>query len=614
MSVGPANSRLASPIKENVQVGDLGIEGSFQFVDRKVIIRLKDRGCETPEELLSSPLFREVVIRFVRKLERNTSPVLVFFGEGREIGDLDVEELIQVFQLLARMPLEWVSKLLEDRDRRRFVEHPDALHAFVEGLYDYWRQFERFIVCDSEGDMLDRRPYRTFQATSETLMHMVRGTYRDIQNHISSRHLDIYRQVMAGAEVAAIALPKPFALPAGCYDKLKDIPVIRQVLLYPPLLLNPPMNKRTGSFVRVEQNPLDLVDIECKEWLCYPAKVGRQLILVYFHEKFFELGFSLCNLFELADNAFLQHPVDAIYLFGAPDDSLDGMASLPTVFYDDAANGMLVGAVPRRNEFGYFGYLKKMILTLHNIKNMKVGRMPYHGAMFRLRLKGDRDTNILILGDTGTGKSETLEAFRALGEEQIREIVIVADDMGALDIAEDGEVLGYGTEVGAFVRLDDLQPGYAFGQLDRAIIMNPNQVNARVVLPVTRYDDVVRGYPVDMVLYANNYEEVDEDHPIIERLHDPTTAINLFREGTAMSKGTTTSVGLVHTYFANIFGPVQYRPLHDEIARRYFEAFFGQGIFVGQLRTRLGIAGWERKGPEEAARALLDVLLTGFER
>ena len=48
--------------------------------------------------------------------------------------------------------------------------------------------------------------------------------------------------------------------------------------------------------------------------------------------------------------------------------------------------------------------------------------------------------------------------------------------------------LAYGTEMGAFVRLDDLQSGYAFGQIDRAIIMNPDEVNARVILPVTKYD------------------------------------------------------------------------------------------------------------------------------
>jgi hypothetical protein len=153
-----------------------------------------------------------------------------------------------------------------------------------------------------------------------------------------------------------------------------------------------------------------------------------------------------------------------------------------------------------------------------------------------------------------------------------------------------------------------LQPGYAFGQLDRAIIMNPNQVNARIVLPVTTYEHVIKGFPVDMVLYANNYEEIDEDHPVIERFDTSESALHTFREGTAMSKGTTTSTGLVHTYFVNVFGAVQYKSTHEEIARRYFESFFKQGLFVGQMRTRLGIPGWERKGPEEAAQALMQMI------
>jgi energy-coupling factor transporter ATP-binding protein EcfA2 len=241
------------------------------------------------------------------------------------------------------------------------------------------------------------------------------------------------------------------------------------------------------------------------------------------------------------------------------------MATMPTVFYEGTEPDPLVGAVPGRNEFGYFGYLKKMILTLHNVKMMKINKMPYHGAMVRIALKGDegdKAVTILIIGDTGAGKSETLEAFRMIGEDQIEEIIIIADDMGSLDIDAQGRVIGYGTEVGAFVRLDDLQPGYAFGQLDRTIIMNPNQVNARVVLPVTTYENVIKGYPVDMVLYANNYEEIDDDHPIIERLTTVESALRVFREGTAMSKGTTTSTGLVHTYFVNIFGAVQYKSLH----------------------------------------------------
>jgi hypothetical protein len=125
-------------------------------------------------------------------------------------------------------------------------------------------------------------------------------------------------------------------------------------------------------------------------------------------------------------------------------------------------------------------------------------------------------------------------------------------------------------------------------------------------MPVTTIDMVIQGHPVDMILYANNFEQVDDEHPLIERFEKVDQAFNVFREGTVMSKGTTTSTGIVHSYFANIFGPPQYKDLHDEIALKYFNAFFDQNIFIGQIRTRLGIAGYETQGPEEAARALLE--------
>jgi predicted GTPase len=53
-----------------------------------------------------------------------------------------------------------------------------------------------------------------------------------------------------------------------------------------------------------------------------------------------------------------------------------------------------------------------MILTLHNAIMMKRGRLPVHGAMVKINLKGDKSANIIFMGDTGAGKSESLEAFR----------------------------------------------------------------------------------------------------------------------------------------------------------------------------------------------------------
>ncbi len=180
--------------------------------------------------------------------------------------------------------------------------------------------------------------------------------------------------------------------------------------------------------------------------------------------------------------------------------------------------------------------------------------------------------------------------------------------MGSLGIDDEGRVLGYGTETGAFIRLDDLQRGYALKQVNRAIIMSPQKANARVLIPVNFIEEILKGYPIGYILYANNYEQVDEDHPVIQTFPTAEIAMTVFREGAAMSKGTTTSTGLTHSYFANIFGPPQYREVHEELAVRTFDAAFTSGIFVGQMRTRLAVPGFEAEGPRLVAKALLELI------
>ena len=580
--------------------------GSYRILDEKVVIRIKDRLCETPTDLLESSLFRRILTGCIGDLNRRNSRLLGIFAE-RRIDDDQITLLIETLVFLTKLPADLVPKVLKGSEQ--FFANRPLFNDFVEHLYNTWRQMQRLIICDSQGDHLDQRPYRTFNNTIEQLTDLVRSTYRDVQENITGNHPRIYRQVRAGAEIATIALRKDIAYPNGYFSRLNDIAVIRQVLIYPPLIFNPPMNKRSGVFERVDRNPLEAIELDPDHWLCYPAKVGPLLVMVYFTHDFFELGFALSNLFELADDADLQRQPDAVYLFGVPADTFPELGKTQTYFYDDGTvEGVLVGAVPSLPKYGYFGYLKKMILTLHNIKVMKLGRLPYHGAMVNLAIRGKRDFTVLLIGDTGAGKSETLEALRTIAGDEIEEITIVADDMGSLTLSPEGKVCGYGTETGAFVRLDDLQPGFAFGQIDRTIIMSPAQVNARVVIPVTDYGKIMHGYAPDLVLYGNNYESVDEAHPILERLESTEQALSVFRTGAVMSKGTTTASGLVGSYFANVFGPEQYQDLHEPLAERYFRAFFEQGVFVGQIRTQLGLNGQERSGPEAAARALLDLL------
>jgi energy-coupling factor transporter ATP-binding protein EcfA2 len=572
----------------------------FHFYDKQVIIKSNRGICQDSEELIKSKLFKKVLQKYLKYLKKKDSPLLGIFKDIPE--SIQEKFILTSFLLLSKD--DGIEKISKTNSQFRLLLRDFYLfHQFVERLYDFWRDYERFFIkYDLEEDKSVKsykKPYRAFNQTIEQLNHLVRKTYRNICENVTGDHPRIYRQVPAGCQVGLITTGIDYQLPLVYKKVVRDIPLITQILIEPPLIIDPLMNKRAGQFEKVNTNPLQEVKINPRDWLCFPAKVGDLIIYFYFNNKFIGLGTALANLFELASGEELLRMPEAIYLYGVPPTSLQKYGNLPTVFHDDEKNKLLVAALPARDEMGYFGYIKKMILTLHNIVMIKRGRLPIHGAMVRICygamvricLKNSKSANLVIVGDTGAGKSESLEALRVLAKEYIRDMTIIYDDMGSLEITEGGEIKGYGTEVGAFVRLDDLQPGYAFGVIDRSIIMSPHKINARAVIPITTLKEVLKGYKVDYFLYANNYEEVDD-----------------IREGARLAKGTTTEKGLVRSYFANIFGPIQYKELHERIALRYFDKLFENKVKVGQLRTRLGIPGYEQKGPEKAARELLKII------
>ncbi len=602
---------------------------NFEFYDKQAIISCNGEMCKTASELLSSELFKEVLTRYLDELRTKTSNLLKIFPAEKDkeirrseenIKEHDAAQdkrILELLQKLSEMPKEDVK--INYPHLAKFFDDCDMLQQFIENLYNYWRRYERFLICYAEQDSqtsIDKKPWTTFNNTIECLNHLVRKVYRDIIFNITNEKLSVYRQMPAGSQVAIIATKKDWEY--GTYENLKDVKFIRQILIEPPLILDPPYNKRSGMFKRVDSNPIENLKLNCDDWLCFPAKVGELVIHLFFHKQFIGLGASVINLFDLVEDSEVKKKPDAIYLYGVPEEDMQRYKDNQTVFFEDDENDIMVAAIPLNDKFGYFGYIKKMMLTLHNAMMMKKGRMPVHGAMVKIEMNNGINANVIIMGDTGAGKSESLEAFRVIGEKYLREMTIIFDDMGSLEISDENKngkkdevIKAYGTETGAFVRLDDLQPGYTLVNIDRSIIMSPHKINARAVLPITTLKEVLHGYKIDYFLYANNYEQVDNEHPFLEKFDDVEKAIGVFRAGKRMAKGTTTETGLVAAYFANVFGPAQYQELHEKIAKRYFDAIFKKGVFVGQLRTRLGIPGYETKGPEEAAEALFKVILKG---
>jgi len=577
--------------------------------ERSIVIQMTGVLCTQPAQIFQSPHAVDFMQRFIGRLSRRKSPWMSLFDGMQTAGKPgDVSEaalsLTRVLGLLVDLTPEDIR--IKAPDVASLVAEPELLCKFVQQLYDRWRSYERYLIFEGAADQSRDRAlegHMSFIHSNQDLNHLVLDAFRRIQRNLRGHWPRVYRQVPAGANMSLLTDVIPWPCPEGPYSVLADVRMVRLALTASPVVLYPQSNKRQGTFERVEHNPLERVVIDPKDWMCLPVQVGKLSMMVFFHRDFLSHAVCLLNLFELSGHSEARQRPDGILVFGVPQGALQDNQ---TVFFEDEENDLVLGVIGRSSEVDYLGYFKKMLLTMHNVVAMRRGRLPLHGAMARIELSDRASCNLIIVGDSGAGKSETLEAFRTLADEHLSALTTIFDDMGSLDIDADGRLIAYGTEIGAFVRLDDLDPGFAFGRIDNSILINPHRQNARVVLPVSEYSDVVAGYPADMLLYANNYEAVDTEHPIIEFFGSPEEALELFRQGYRAAKGTSDETGLVQTYFGNPFGPVQLRELHERIAQRFFTQAFEVGVPVGQLRTRLGVGGFDREGPEQAAVALMD--------
>lgn len=559
------------------------------------ILNFSEEFCQSRCELIESESFAKVLEKYIRNIRRKDTTVYGYLHDIQQ-DDVDLlDDLRGIFKLLLVMTSEEVVKIRPDV--KDYFQDKDMFVALVEDIYLFWRRLQRYAVVFNETKRAGYQNVQFADAQNE-FEELILKVYRSIESALGKDD-KVLRQITAGVNAGLTVTNMRPILPYE-YRNLDDIPFIESVVIHPPFIAYSKRNKRDGVFPETKVNPIEDKKFDPESWFCYPAKVGDLLCFVYFNVKYMAQGVTLCNLFDLADEEeYRNTKPDLIYVFGYE----DGKANQS--FYQDEKNGMLVSLLSANDEFDYFGYMKKMILTLHNVQKINHQQLPIHGAMVQMTLHNGETKNIVVMGDSGAGKSETIEQIKVYGAAYITDLKTIYDDMGLLSLDSEGQVKTSGTEIGAFVRLDDLDAGYSFKELDRSVFMNPDKVNARIVIPITDYKDVVQKHDVDMFLYANNYEDGGDSLSFFDNVDD---ALTVFRAGNRMAKGTTTEYGLVGSYFANPFGPVQRKEQTEPILQDYFERMFAQGIKVGQLRTRLGIKGNEHNGPKEAAIAILKYL------
>ena len=562
---------------------------------RQVVLNFSEKFCRSEIEVLDSDCFREIWTRYVKHLYETENQtylkVLTIFPKSKVI-----DYTIKLFKLLLTFDLKEVENV--NPFYAQAIAQKDVLYDLVQHFYDYWRRLERYSVVFTRATK-DGVEATTFIEAQTEFTDLILKTYRSVTEKLHGSKFPIYRQLPAGVNASLLIGKNEWMSKDSPYAFLAKSETIEQILIRPPFISYSDKNKRTGVYQEVFENPVDKIraGFKATEYYCYAAKVGSALSYVYFHRDYLAHGITLCNLFEFVPLSSIkgQKP-NCIYIFGC---DIEG----DSVFYHDKENDIYVGVAPHNSTIDYFGYMKKMLLTLYNTAMIESGNLPIHGACVQITLRNGTVKNVVIMGDSGAGKSESLEALSEMAGDNISSQLTIFDDMGTFKI-EHNKVMAYGTEIGAFVRLDDMTSGYAYREMDRAIFMNPDKVNSRLVVPVATYDQIMKGYHVDMYLYANNYDAECESE--VEFYKSAEEAKKIFIRGARRAKGTTQETGMTESFFANPFGPVQREEKTRAIIDKVFDKLFETGVPVGVLHTRFDVPGMVHDGPTYAATKLFD--------
>lgn len=554
----------------------------FYLTDDIAILNFDMAYPETKSGLIRSDEFKQVLIAYMKHIKYKDSDLYEWASAGKT-DEAAVEELCNV----ARMALVFAIDEIDNA----YLDDTDMFLDFVEGFYDFWKDFQRYSVTTNRLSNLEST---AFVVQDSKLNDLVRDTFRTLEQTLKGRKNQIFRQQTTGTNAAIACYKYRGDDLSERYSILKDIMFIDSIMLRTPMILHPKSNKREGMFEKTGKNPAYNFGGNPNEYFCYPAKVGGLLIYICFHRNYMANGISCANLFELARVEDALKKPDGIVFFGNPD------GENKCTFYHDRDEDLWVGSVSSSEKIEYFGYVKKMVLTIHNAIMMDRGWLPIHGAFINITLRNGKRKGICLMGDSGAGKSETIEALKALGNDKIQKLEIIFDDMGTFHI-EDGIPYAQGTETGAFVRLDDLDPGAPYRDMNRSIFFNPDQANARVITPAAPYPEIVKNHRIDLFAYANNYD----DNEGIRKIDDMDEAKDIFKRGRRMAKGTTQETGLSETYFANPFGPMQQQEKCSVIIDEMFESLSVNGTFVGEVFTHLGIDP-DGDSINRAAEALLE--------
>ena len=514
------------------------------------ILEIKD-GCLTSEQLLKSYAFA----RYLKIYKKE------FLEDLEKKGEKHSQEAKQKMDLIANLSLKDILQILERDSKGADLERDRAIVRFLDGCYHHYRKksFSRLVRMHNEVVTTSAESQKTIKTKisqkAENLSALIVQTRRKLLDKVGLGH-GVSRSHDASPNVTAAEISGHYGNIPSSYAKLAHTNLTVTADIKTGVHYDTSVNKRAFPFYELDHNPLNLDIFNPEDWVAVPLSVGKWLIIAYIHKSrgCIEMEPGLLNLFPFykIDKSFVGKKPDGIFFFGFP-----GAPKEDLGFYHDKKNDLLIGMVPQFPEYGYFGYCKKPILTLHNVLAIVKGDFPLHCGCNRYVVGFDKETD---------------EPF-------ISEIFIKADDMGKAEFhkGEDNVVRlkFFGTEIGAFACLDGFSEQAKMQLIGREIGYNASAgTNARQIVPVAEENEVSTGSDLDLLLYINNYDLKKPGETMVDTSMSVDVAMKHFHDGRRCAAGSTQTGrgGTEISYWANPFPLLKDNDgkiLHKELYEKY---------------------------------------------
>ena len=518
------------------------------------ILEIKD-SCVTSEQLLKSYAFA----RYLKIYKKE------YLEDLEKKGEKHSEEAKQKIEFISNLELRDILNIFEKKETDSNLEKDKAIVRFLDGCYNHFRNksFSRLvrmhneIIIDSSETQNSIKEKISIKA--ENLSELIISTRRKLLDKVGLGHgVSRSHGLDASPNVTAGEISGHFCNLPPAYSKLAHTNLTVTADIKTGIHYDTPVNKRAYPFYELNHNPLNLKNFKPDDWVAVPLKVGKWLIITYINKArgSIEMEPGLLNLFPFykVDKDFMDKKPDGLFFFGYPEASEKDLG-----FYHDKENDLLVGVVPDMPKYGYFGYCKKPILTIHNVLAILKGDFPLHCGCNRYVVGFDKKTE---------------EPF-------ISEIFIKADDMGKAEFykGEDNstKLKFFGTEVGAFACLDGFSEQAKMQMIGREIGYNASYGNnARQIVPVAEESEVSTGSNLDMLLYINNYDLKKPGETMVDTSMSPVEAMKHFHDGRRCAAGSTQTGrgGTEISYWANPFPLLKDNDgsiLHKNLLEKYTE-------------------------------------------